>query len=152
MPRFSSSTSGNWWLQNGVCIHTSHRQTFNGDRSLEHRTRPSRHISNVRSARMLCAKGLLAGTANIYSLRLCYKGHSGWTSTVVAPPHLTYSINMRASLSTAFALFSVFLRFAFVDGQTKIVLTNDDGWAVANIRAQNSALIAAGFNVSKPLG
>ncbi len=28
-----------------------------------------------------------------------------------------------------------------------IVLTNDDGWAVAQIRAQNNALIAAGFNV-----
>jgi len=62
-------------------------------------------------------------------------------------PHPTYSIIMRASLSTASVLLSVLLRFAFVDGQTKIVLTNDDGWAVANIRAQNSALIAAGFNV-----
>lgn len=29
-----------------------------------------------------------------------------------------------------------------------IVLTNDDGWAVAQIRAQNNALKAAGFNVS----
>ncbi|OCH88511.1 sure-like protein [Obba rivulosa] len=29
----------------------------------------------------------------------------------------------------------------------KIVLTNDDGWAVAQIRAQNDALVAAGFNV-----
>ena len=29
-----------------------------------------------------------------------------------------------------------------------IVLTNDDGWAVAQIRAQNDALKAAGFNVS----
>lgn len=28
-----------------------------------------------------------------------------------------------------------------------IILTNDDGWAVAQIRAQNDALIAAGFNV-----
>lgn len=31
---------------------------------------------------------------------------------------------------------------------TKIVLTNDDGWAVAQIRAQNDALIAAGYDVN----
>ncbi|KAI5122401.1 hypothetical protein M0805_002952 [Coniferiporia weirii] len=36
---------------------------------------------------------------------------------------------------------------AVVNGQTKIVLSNDDGWAVANIRAQNTALLNAGFNV-----
>jgi 5'-nucleotidase len=30
---------------------------------------------------------------------------------------------------------------------TKIVLTNDDGWAVAQIRAQNDALKAAGYDV-----
>ncbi|KAI0689378.1 survival protein sure-like phosphatase/nucleotidase [Cytidiella melzeri] len=30
---------------------------------------------------------------------------------------------------------------------TKIVLTNDDGWAVAQIRAQYDALVAAGYNV-----
>ncbi|OJT14729.1 Acid phosphatase [Trametes pubescens] len=29
----------------------------------------------------------------------------------------------------------------------KVVLTNDDGWAVAQIRAQRDALVAAGFNV-----
>ena len=29
-----------------------------------------------------------------------------------------------------------------------VVLTNDDGWATANIRAQDSALTSAGFNVS----
>ncbi|KAJ7260903.1 sure-like protein [Mycena haematopus] len=36
-----------------------------------------------------------------------------------------------------------------VSAQTanKIVLTNDDGWAVAQIRAQNDALNAAGYNV-----
>jgi 5'-nucleotidase len=28
-----------------------------------------------------------------------------------------------------------------------IVLTNDDGWAVAQIRAEYTALVAAGFNV-----
>ncbi|KLO08832.1 sure-like protein [Schizopora paradoxa] len=54
---------------------------------------------------------------------------------------------MRAFLSAASVLFSVLLAVALVKAQTKIVLTNDDGWAVANIRAQNSALIAAGFNV-----
>ena len=31
----------------------------------------------------------------------------------------------------------------------KIVITNDDGWAVAQIRAQNDALKAAGFDVSR---
>ncbi|KAJ7145810.1 sure-like protein [Mycena epipterygia] len=31
---------------------------------------------------------------------------------------------------------------------TKIVLTNDDGWAVALVRAQNDALKAAGYNVA----
>ena len=31
----------------------------------------------------------------------------------------------------------------------KIVLTNDDGWAVAQIRAQFDALEAAGFDVSE---
>ena len=30
-----------------------------------------------------------------------------------------------------------------------IVLTNDDGWATAQIRAQDNALTAAGFNVSR---
>ncbi len=32
----------------------------------------------------------------------------------------------------------------------KVVLTNDDGWAVAQIRAQRDALVAAGFNVRTP--
>lgn len=35
-----------------------------------------------------------------------------------------------------------------VYGQVKIVLTNDDGWATANIRAQNDALKDVGFDVS----
>ena len=30
----------------------------------------------------------------------------------------------------------------------KIVLTNDDGWVVAQIRAQYDALVASGFDVS----
>ena len=33
-------------------------------------------------------------------------------------------------------------------GVKNIILTNDDGWAVAQIRAQNTALKRAGFNVS----
>ena len=33
-------------------------------------------------------------------------------------------------------------------GAQKIVLTNDDGWAVAQIRAQYDALVASGFDVS----
>ncbi|KAJ7822461.1 survival protein sure-like phosphatase/nucleotidase [Mycena leptocephala] len=44
----------------------------------------------------------------------------------------------------------ILLALAFVvSAQTakKIVLTNDDGWAVAQIRAQNDALKAAGYNV-----
>ena len=28
-----------------------------------------------------------------------------------------------------------------------VILTNDDGWAVAQIRAQRDALVDAGFNV-----
>ena len=32
--------------------------------------------------------------------------------------------------------------------QTKILISNDDGWASANIRAQYAALRAAGYNVS----
>ncbi|KLO06234.1 acid phosphatase [Schizopora paradoxa] len=43
------------------------------------------------------------------------------------------------------------LLLAFVEtsfgGQTTILHTNDDGWAVANIRAQDSALKAAGYDV-----
>ncbi len=46
-----------------------------------------------------------------------------------------------------------FISLAFfalgVQSQVKnIILTNDDGWAVAQIRAQNDALKAAGYNVS----
>ncbi|KAH8101299.1 sure-like protein [Cristinia sonorae] len=40
-----------------------------------------------------------------------------------------------------------FLFFASNALSQKIILTNDDGWAVAQIRAQNDALKAAGFNV-----
>ncbi|KAJ7584767.1 sure-like protein [Mycena floridula] len=36
---------------------------------------------------------------------------------------------------------------ALVRAQTNILLTNDDGWAVANIRAQNDALKSANLNV-----
>lgn len=32
--------------------------------------------------------------------------------------------------------------------RTNILITNDDGWAVANVRAQNDALKAAGYDVS----
>ena len=34
---------------------------------------------------------------------------------------------------------------------SNLVLTNDDGWAVANIRAQNDALRAAGYDVGAAL-
>lgn len=32
--------------------------------------------------------------------------------------------------------------------RTNILITNDDGWTVANVRAQNDALKAAGYDVS----
>ena len=35
-----------------------------------------------------------------------------------------------------------------VTARVKVVLSNDDGWAAANIRAQNAALELAGYNVS----
>ncbi|KAJ7619555.1 acid phosphatase [Roridomyces roridus] len=41
----------------------------------------------------------------------------------------------------------VLLAFTFAVSATNIVLTNDDGWAVALVRAQNDALNAAGYNV-----
>ncbi|KAL5522068.1 hypothetical protein ACEPAF_1924 [Sanghuangporus sanghuang] len=41
----------------------------------------------------------------------------------------------------------LFFAFTLASAQVKIVQTNDDGWAVANIRAQNTALVTAGFNV-----
>ncbi|KAL5514055.1 hypothetical protein ACEPAG_2816 [Sanghuangporus baumii] len=41
----------------------------------------------------------------------------------------------------------LFFAFTLASAQVKIVHTNDDGWAVANIRAQNTALVTAGFNV-----
>ena len=34
-------------------------------------------------------------------------------------------------------------------GTESIILTNDDGWAVAQIRAQRDSLIDAGFNVRR---
>ncbi|KAJ6542726.1 sure-like protein [Mycena capillaripes] len=49
----------------------------------------------------------------------------------------------------AFQAFILIALACAVSSQTanKIVLTNDDGWAVAQIRAQNDALKAAGYNV-----
>ena len=46
--------------------------------------------------------------------------------------------------------FKLALCAIFIGGTSaqKIILTNDDGWAVAQIRAQNDALKAAGFDVS----
>ncbi|KAL5480413.1 hypothetical protein ACEPAI_1683 [Sanghuangporus weigelae] len=51
-------------------------------------------------------------------------------------------------------IVSGFLRLAIlpfvapvVIARVKIVLSNDDGWAVANIRAQHSELVLAGYNV-----
>lgn len=49
------------------------------------------------------------------------------------------------SLSSVWIFLSV---ITAANCQVKIVHTNDDGWAVANIRAQDTALVNAGFNVS----
>lgn len=50
-----------------------------------------------------------------------------------------------AMFSKTFFLFSFFASGIL---SQRIVLTNDDGWAVAQIHAQNDALKAAGFDVS----
>ena len=47
--------------------------------------------------------------------------------------------------------FARLLLFCAYASATNIVVTNDDGWAVANVRAQFSALTDAGFNVSHGL-
>ena len=60
----------------------------------------------------------------------------------------TRSLYLHVYLALALALTSC---ACLVNGQVKIVQTNDDGWAVANIRAQNDALVAAGFDVSDVL-
>lgn len=44
--------------------------------------------------------------------------------------------------------FILFCALASIVSSQDIILTNDDGWAVAQIRAQNDALNAAGFDVS----
>ena len=43
---------------------------------------------------------------------------------------------------------AILATIASANGATKVVLTNDDGWAVANIRAKYNALVNAGFDVS----
>ncbi|KAK7029867.1 survival protein sure-like phosphatase/nucleotidase [Favolaschia claudopus] len=45
------------------------------------------------------------------------------------------------------AVFAALVCLVSAQSGKKIVLTNDDGWAVAQIRAQNDALKAAGYNV-----
>ena len=47
-----------------------------------------------------------------------------------------------------FLIIATFVAAAHGLGVKNIILTNDDGWAVAQIRAQNTALKRAGFNVS----
>lgn len=47
----------------------------------------------------------------------------------------------------AFQALSSLLVSSAPDRPTKVVLTNDDGWAVAQIRAQYDALKASGYNV-----
>lgn len=50
-------------------------------------------------------------------------------------------------------VFSPFAVLLFVTtvvtARVKLVLSNDDGWAAANIRSQNAALELAGYNVSR---
>ncbi|KAJ7041160.1 sure-like protein [Mycena alexandri] len=45
------------------------------------------------------------------------------------------------------AILFVLASFGLAQTTKNLVLTNDDGWAVAQIRAQNDALNAAGYNV-----
>ncbi len=45
---------------------------------------------------------------------------------------------------------AILLQASRSSGQ-KIILTNDDGWAVAQIRAQRDSLVSAGFNVRRIL-
>jgi len=54
---------------------------------------------------------------------------------------------MVASRLSVSAIIEVALWSTLAFAQCKIVLTNDDGWATANIRAQDTALTTAGFNV-----
>ncbi len=54
---------------------------------------------------------------------------------------------MVTSRLTISAIVGVALWSTLAYAQSKIVLTNDDGWATANIRAQDTALTTAGFNV-----
>ena len=56
-------------------------------------------------------------------------------------------VAMSALKTLGLSLFSLFATLTATRGQN-IVLTNDDGWAVAQIRAQFNALEAAGYNVS----
>jgi 5'-nucleotidase len=44
-------------------------------------------------------------------------------------------------------LAALALAFASTASATNVLLSNDDGWAVANIRATNDALKAAGYDV-----
>lgn len=41
----------------------------------------------------------------------------------------------------------VFVTLLLAANSQNVLLTNDDGWAVAQIRAQNDALIDSGFSV-----
>lgn len=59
-----------------------------------------------------------------------------------APQKLPPKIDMRNS-----AILLLALSLPFNTLQQKVVLTNDDGWAVAQIRAEYDALRAAGFQV-----
>ena len=49
---------------------------------------------------------------------------------------------------TSTLLVALALCGSSVHAQNKILISNDDGWASANIRAQYAALRAAGYNVS----
>lgn len=52
-------------------------------------------------------------------------------------------------ISSALSFLVVLLsQSSFTFGKTKILQTNDDGWAVSNIRALNTALRDASYNVS----
>ncbi|KAF8153991.1 survival protein sure-like phosphatase/nucleotidase [Crassisporium funariophilum] len=55
---------------------------------------------------------------------------------------------MRMRAPSSLSALLAFSLVAVCNAQKNVVLTNDDGWAVAQIRAEYAALKAAGFNVT----
>ena len=70
----------------------------------------------------------------------------GSNSTFIFPPHWQrLPFNM---LAQGLVTFSLFLASATtVNAKVNVLQSNDDGWAVSNIRALNTLLRNSGFNV-----